>query len=357
MGFGKTGMEEIVMEEIEELCKTIDNEPGMYVNMNRKFNIPVLGALWQLMTGEQLKHDDPKLLEVGRKFDQLNDAPILFFLLGQIIPGIQKVLKYFKLGDLVGAMEDIIGMAEDINNSHEKTFQEDSARDFTDVYIQKRRENKDQTLSSFHGANGKVNQNNVVVDLILGGSETTSNTLSWSILFMIMHPDIQKKVQEELDNVTGRSRLPTWEDRVSTPYTEAVLFEVQRHADILPNAVPHEAITDTKIGPYKIPKGTQVTALLSAVLSDPQYFPDPQKFDPDRFYKNGKFAPHPKMIPFCLGRRRCLGESLAKLELYDFFTGLLHRYTISKRPGATLTTERRGTASTQIYEARFIRRE
>lgn len=357
MGFGKSGMEGIVEEEIEELCSNIEKEKGPYISMTRKFNLPVLGALWHLMTSEKLKHDDPRLLEVGRKFEQLTSGPGLLIQLAQFLPGVGKVLEYFDIMDLGGIVKDCFKLADDISNSHEESYQEDSTRDFTDVYIKKRLENDGNGDSSFHGSDGKINQRNLLVDLIIAGSETTSATLSWAILLMARHPDIQKKVQAELDAVTGGSRKPSWNDRQQTPYTEAVLHEIQRVANILPAAVLHMANTDTKVASYTIPKGTQVIANLGGVLYSPKYFPNPYEFNPNRYLKDGKFEPSSQMIAFGWGKRRCLGESLARLELYNFFTIMIHRYSVEKKPGVELTLEHlNGSALPLPYEAKFTLR-
>ena len=94
--------------------------------------------------------------------------------------------------------------------------------------------------------------------MLLAGTETTSTALTWALLLLIRYPDIQLKVQTELDKVIGRNRLPNLEDRSRLPYTESVIQELLRYCSVAPLGLPHMAGGDvvTSDGKYKIPKGT-----------------------------------------------------------------------------------------------------
>ena len=164
------------------------------------------------------------------------------------------------------------------------------------------------------------------------------------MLFMAINPDVQEKVRLELDQTIGK-RKAKMTDKSSTPYTEAVLHEIQRKANILPISVFHSSSwTDPiKIGPYEVPPKTTIIPLIGEVMSDPESFPDPEKFDPERFLvkTNGtwKFQAHPKVIPFGVGRRKCLGEALARMSLYKFFTAIIQKYEIVSGQDEPLTEE------------------
>ena len=81
----------------------------------------------------------------------------------------------------------------------------------------------------------------------MAGSETTSTTLTWALLFMANNPEVQAKVQAELDRVAGRDRIPLYEDRFFTPYTEAVIHEVQRKGNVVTAGVPHRTEREVTI--------------------------------------------------------------------------------------------------------------
>uniref|UniRef100_A0A8C2DRG2 Cytochrome P450, family 2, subfamily AD, polypeptide 3 n=1 Tax=Cyprinus carpio TaxID=7962 RepID=A0A8C2DRG2_CYPCA len=172
------------------------------------------------------------------------------------------------------------------------------------------------------------------LDLIEAGTETATTTLRWGLLFMMKYPEIQEKVHEEIDRVIGQSRQPCLADRVDMPYTEAVIHEMQRFGDVVPLGFPKKAVKDTKLGEYFIPKGTSITVNLSSVLHDPNEWETPDTFNPGHFLnENGQFQKRDAFLPFSAGKRACLGETLARQELFLYFTSLLQQFTISKCPG------------------------
>jgi cytochrome P450 len=177
---------------------------------------------------------------------------------------------------------------------------------------------------------------------------------------MVKHPDIQKRVQEELDEAVGRERLPRWDDRSVTPFTEAVLHEVQRLGDVVPNGVVRATSRDVRFAGFNIPAGTAVMPFLSSVLKDPVVFAEPEQFKPERFLSAGdsSFTPSPHVLAFGAGKRRCLGETLAKIELYLFFTCTLHRFTAEADPceDVDIKVQSGSVSQPPKFKVRFISR-
>ncbi len=335
LGFGKLHMEDLILEEVTKLNSYLETFKSSAISAKQYINMAVVNSLWHIVAGSKLEYDDERLKNMIKFIDDIareKGGPFTMTIFYYKFLS-QLVLKLNMIKSVV-AFENIRNFITTIINEHKKTYQEDNSRDFIDAYIKEMKEQKAQHnfSSSFVGRTGDINFLNVLMDLFMAGSETTSNTLNHAMLLLLQYPDVLKKMQAELDTVTGKSRLPLYADRLNTPYTEAVIAEIQRIANIAP-VVNHSALRDTYIagGKYFIPEGTRVSLNLGSISTNPKYFPDPKKFDPMRHLnKEGKFDPCPELIPFGIGRRRCLGETLARMSLFMFLTGLVSHFDFKK---------------------------
>ncbi|XP_002740927.1 cytochrome P450 1A1-like [Saccoglossus kowalevskii] len=183
----------------------------------------------------------------------------------------------------------------------------------------------------------KTDVERVLCCLFGAGYENTTSTLYYLILYMIIHPEIQYKVHEEIDRVVSRDRLPTLSDRAKLPYTDAVLQEVIRHASLAPLTVPYSTLKDTDLLGYKIPKDTPIFVNLWSANYDENEWEDPHRFNPDRFLSadglSVKKSQVAKMVAFGMGKRRCPGEQLAQLQLFLFFAIFMHQCHFEKCEG------------------------
>ena len=335
-GFGKSSMETLIADEAKELIEDIKTEIKFNneVKMNGKFNLAIVNALWKIITGKRLDLHNPE--------DQHRMQDLADFFASFAVTGFVSVVAFRLPAWLAKKIPQLKSLRETYQKlfewfdaeykEHEQTFDENSPRDFLDAYIaeRKRADNENDVNSSFYGARGNQNYLKTLFDLFLAGSETTSTTLTYAVLFMLHDPEPWKKAQAELDEVVGRSRLPTLDDRPNLPYFEALISELMRRSNVAPFAVFHSNHQDAVINQYKIPANSLVNFTLSEVLNDPKYFPEPDKFKPERFivYENGKmvYKPHPALVYFGIGKRECLGKSLAKLELFIFLSNLVHTF-------------------------------
>uniref|UniRef100_A0A8D1CQ50 unspecific monooxygenase n=1 Tax=Sus scrofa TaxID=9823 RepID=A0A8D1CQ50_PIG len=125
---------------------------------------------------------------------------------------------------------------------------------------------------------------------------------------------LSAKVQKEIDSVIERHRSPCMQDRSHMPYIDAVVHEIQRYIDLVPNGLPH---------------GTTVLTSLTSVLRDDQEFPNPEVFDPGHFLdESGNFKESDYFMPFSTGKQICMGEGLARMELFLFLTSILQKFTL-----------------------------
>ena len=369
-GMGKNSMEELVAEEVEKVCQALQAESGKFITLRGRFNIAVVNALWKVLTNSKLDHDDPELKALVSDLDRIMYEfvqPLFIITSTKKNTMLFKILETLNITRFGKSMRQVFNHISRSISYHEQTYEEDSPRDFIDEYIKKINEDEKTMMpSSFAGDVGKRNMLNIMFDLLLAGSDTTSTTLTWAFLFMLKHPECLKKVQEELDLACGKTRTPQWADRVNTPYTEATIHEIQRMANIAFVAAPHSATRDTTLGGYNIPAGTMILPCLGHPMHDPSVFPSPKQFNPERYLvkdknsKDVKFVPHPRVIPFGVGKRRCLGETLARMELYLFFTGIVHQFDIESASGEELNTEDyliSAVLMPQPYKAKFMPRE
>ncbi|XP_077177807.1 vitamin D 25-hydroxylase isoform X3 [Paroedura picta] len=198
-----------------------------------------------------------------------------------------------------------------------------SPRHFIDAYLDEMSRNKNDPESTFSTENLIFS----VGEIMIAGTETTTNVLRWAVLFMALYPNIQGQVHKEIDLVVGPNKTPCLEEKFKMPYTEAVIHEILRFCNIVPLGIFHATSKDTVVHGYSIPEGTTVITNLYSVHVDEKYWSNPEVFCPERFLdSSGQFVKREAFVPFSLGKRHCLGEQLARMEMFLFFTSLLQRF-------------------------------
>ncbi|XP_075701954.1 cytochrome P450 2A13-like [Rhinoderma darwinii] len=327
-GMGKRSMEQRVQEEAEHLLKAIEATCGEAFNpytvlgraVNNVINLVVFGRRWDFEDETFLK-----LLNITNNLFNFVRAP-----LGMAYVAFERIMKHLP-GRHQKVFQDCERMKSFIKEeieSHRRTLNPDSPRDFIDCFLIRANQENEINREEF-------SQDNLVIlafELFIAGTETTSNTLQFSLLLMIQYPEIQEKVQNEIDTVIGPTRMPGISDRSQMPYTNAVIHEVMRYVDIVPMSLPHKMSDDTFFKGFMIPKGTTIIPLIGSVLSDPDCWKTPYDFDPENFLdQNGLFCPKDAWIPFSAGKRVCPGEGLARMEIFLFITALLQKFTL--KPG------------------------
>ncbi|XP_078126609.1 cytochrome P450 2K1-like isoform X3 [Sander vitreus] len=234
------------------------------------------------------------------------------------------------------AMKNVEANREDIKSliaDLKETLNPEMCRCFVDAFLSRKLNVEESEIKDSHYHDDNLVDS--VMNLFAAGTDTTGNTLQWCLLFMAKYPHFQDQVQAELSRVVG-SRQVRLEDRMNLPYTDAVIHETQRLANIVPMSIPHKTSRDVTFQGYFIKEGTTVFPLLTSVLHDESEWESPHTFNPSHFLdKEGKFTRRDAFMPFSAGRRVCLGESLARMELFLFFTALLQHFRFTPPPGVT----------------------
>ncbi|KAF8634127.1 hypothetical protein AX15_001059 [Amanita polypyramis BW_CC] len=148
---------------------------------------------------------------------------------------------------------------------------------------------------------------------------------------MALHPNEQKKAQEEIDRVVGTERLPTFSDRASLPYVEALFRETLRWRQALPLGIPRSTVDDDVYNGFYIPKGSIVIGSTWAFSRDESRYPDPEPFRPERFFNpDGTLNDDTVEYVFGFGRRICPGRFVANAVIWLIVATVLSSFNISK---------------------------
>ena len=156
---------------------------------------------------------------------------------------------------------------------HQDTLDESCPRDYIDMYLIGMTTNKALTLEDLAVSLG---------DMFVAGTETSSTTLKWILMYLCLHPDVQTKCREEINRELGSERFQM-SDLPRLPFTQATLIEIQRLARVAPASLPHRLTAPTKVGDFSFPQNSIFMANLSFITHDPSKIDKPFSFKPERW--------------------------------------------------------------------------
>uniref|UniRef100_A0A673CDA7 Cytochrome P450 2K1-like n=1 Tax=Sphaeramia orbicularis TaxID=375764 RepID=A0A673CDA7_9TELE len=329
-GMGKKACEDKIIEECQYLMEVFKTFKGEAFDTTQPMNYAVSNIICSLVYGSRFEYDNPEFTSMVDRTNrniQLGGSPSiqvynLFPWMGRWIADKSEFEKCSNLNKKQN-MELFSRLKETLNPQ--------MCRGFVDAFMVRKQTLEESGVTNSHFSN--ENLLITVLNLFAAGTDTTATTLRWALLLMAKYPKIQDQVQEEISRVIGTRQVQV-EDRKNFPFTDAVIHETQRLANIVPMALPHKTSEDVTFQGHFIKKGTTVYPLLTSVLYDETEWEKPHSFHPAHFLdKDGKFVKRDAFMPFSAGRRICLGESLARMELFLFFTTLLQHFCFTPPPG------------------------
>ncbi|KAK2574915.1 hypothetical protein KPH14_002606 [Odynerus spinipes] len=346
LGFGKRKMSDLINDELVQILENLKD--GGVKRMKPLIAPAVINVLWTLTTGKRL-HEGSRL----QYFNELMERRTRVF---DMVGGVLSTFPWIRYiapetsgyNLLVTVNNELKSFLMEAINDHKKKYVPGSETDLIDMFLDEMYNEK--------GSKSVFTDDQLVMillDLFIAGLTTTATSLDFLLLHMIVYQDVQRKVKEEIATNIGSDKLPELEDKSKLPYTEAVITEVQRMWAVTPIIGPRRTFEDTSLESYSIPKDTPILVNLYSVHMDPELFPNPCEFKPERFLKNGIYQPDENVLAFGKGKRRCPGEALARSALFLIFIGIMQKYTLLPVPnqGPTIVEAIPGlTLSPKEYE-------
>ncbi|BFZ06896.1 hypothetical protein BsWGS_09935 [Bradybaena similaris] len=325
-GMGKNVLAEKIQKEVDCFVDYLRGLKGKPTNIHIMTNISTSNIICSILIGRRFEYDDEQFQDLIHKMNTLATQQESVSAMN-FIPWLSKLPgDFFNAKKISASTNAILAMLSKVLN--EKRRHVDDSNDvcnLIDAYIVER--NK-KTQSAIPTTLSDLNLLKIMNDLFNAGSETTSTTIYWCILYMLNYPEVQKKIFDEIKDKVGTDRTPTMQDKTQLIYLRAVIMETQRLASIVPLSLTHMVSEEATLRGYTLPKGTWVIPNLDSVLHDKNIWgEDALRFRPERFIDDqGKLKNPEEFIPFSMGRRACLGESLAKMELFLFLSNMFQRF-------------------------------
>ncbi|XP_029944980.1 cytochrome P450 2K1-like [Salarias fasciatus] len=334
-GMGKRIAETKILDECDHLVEVLENHQGKPFDTTPPLTHATANIISSIVYGSRFEYNDFRFQNlVSRANENIRLVGSPSILLYNMFPRLTSWVK--NRHQILRNAQLTISDVKDLVKQLRETLIPHSCRGLVDCFLIRKQKNEDSSVGASQFT--EENLTFTVTNLFAAGTDTTATTLRWALLLMAKYPEIQDKVQEELSRVVGNRQVRV-DDRKNLPYTDAVIHETQRLANIVPMSLPHKTSRDVTFQGFFIKKDTSVFPLLTSVLYDESKWESPHTFNPSHFLDaEGKFISSDAFLPFSAGRRACLGESLAKMELFLFFTCLLQRFRFTP-PAGVLPSE------------------
>lgn len=318
-------IDNLIADESANLIADIMKHNEMPFDPKMDLYVTFCSVIYQIVYGRGTNvRDDEDFLEHLVKLKDIID----FATSGnpaEVMPWLAKVFPS-SVKPVLDGLEHMAFLRNKKQKEHIESFDKENIRDLTDSFIDLREETLEMRTVELTFAQLAA----VLEEMISAGFDTSATTMRWIILCLIKFPGIQEELYEEIDKVLG-DRPPSVSDRPNMPYAEAVILETLRFKTPIPLSLPHAAVKDAVLCGYDIPKDTVILINLHSLTRDHEVWVDPNAFHPQHFLtSDGKLdTENASMIaPFSLGKRKCIGEHLARHNLFMTLVYLVQRFKL-----------------------------
>ncbi|XP_057420547.1 flavonoid 3'-monooxygenase CYP75B137-like [Lotus japonicus] len=336
-------------DEVRKMVRRLHNRVGSPVNVGEQAFLTQMNVLMNMMWGRSVEGAEGETM--GAEFKEA--VADMMTLIGK--PNLSDFFPGLARFDLQGVKKQMQAVVLRFDRIFDKVIgervkmeakgKENESNDFLQFLLDLKEEGDSKVPLSITHVKA------LLMDMLVGGSDTSSNTVEFAMAEMMHKPEVMKRVQDELEGVVGKDNMVEESHLHQLPYLLAVMKETLRLHPTVPLLVPHCPSEATSTGGYTIPKGSRVFVNVWAIHRDPSIWEKPLEFDPERFldakwdFSGNDFS----YFPFGSGRRICVGIPMAERSVLYFLTTLVHMFDwtvpegekldISEKFGITLKKE------------------
>ncbi|XP_063716185.1 cytochrome P450 2F5-like isoform X2 [Symsagittifera roscoffensis] len=326
MGVGRNSFGQKVEAEVEKFVKHLDKLEKKELDIRKYAGYLSNNVIFSLLFNKTFNYEDPKYLELYYYINQLFEL--------QNPSGLHWVVPLW-VAKHMSVSKKLLSLRKKFSDNLLSEFM---ARKPSSADAARNREPEcladhlwDKMLVDNDPIVTEKTVVGILVDIVLAGQETTTNSLSWLFLAMIHYPAVQEMVFNELSSKTDLS-LPVVPYSVQNEcdYTVATIWEAMRVYPVLYSTLDHTASEDIdNLHGFRIPKGTRLFGNMVCIFKDKKYWKVPESFNLENFLnEDGKYNKQPYMAPFGLGARACIGENVARMEVFTAFASIMRKFKI-----------------------------
>ncbi|KAM3829175.1 cytochrome P450 2J6-like isoform 2-T2 [Vipera latastei] len=295
-GMGKKSIEAKILEEATCLIQAFNENMRVPFDPYEFMDTAVVNIISTILFGKRFEYGNIFLRNLLHRIHHSSKMAVgPWGLLYNLVPLVRSLpLPHQTI--LATAKEVDVFIKKEVEE-HRLTLTPGEPRDFADAYLEEMQK-PERKVSSFEEGQLEI----TLSDLFVAGTETTSGTLQWGLLYLVAFPEVQEECWKEIDTVVGNKAMLKFEDRKKLPYTNAVIHEIQRISNVAPLGIPHASINDVQLLGYTIPKDTMVFVNIQSAHHDESQWKFPNEFNPSNFLnKEGDFVKPEAFLAFSAG--------------------------------------------------------